>query len=156
MDPPSAETHSAQPRLALPTATSVGPAAAIADTSTGRPLPPLKSAAADRAGGNPAASADGAALPPPLFAPRTTTPATPTAIAATSGAARLVSQLRARIAARVSLASRAGRPGPAGGSSSVSPSHASCGGSGHGSGHGWAGRCCCQAPFAGGGGCGHG
>ena len=94
-----------------PTATSVAPAAAIADTCTGRPLPPPKSAAADRAGGNPAASADGAAVPPPLFAPRTTTPATPTAIAASSGTARLVSQLRARIAARVSLASRAGRPG---------------------------------------------
>ena len=93
------------------------PSAAIADTSHRTPPPP-KSAAADRAGGNPAASAEGAAVPPPLFAPRTTTPATPTAIAATSGTARLVSQLRARIAARVSLASRAGRPGPAGGSAS--------------------------------------
>ena len=88
LEPPSAETHSAQPRLALPTATSVAPLAAIADTSTGRPPPP-KSAAASRAGGNPAASADGAAASPPLFAPSTTTPATPTAIAATSGAARL-------------------------------------------------------------------
>ena len=31
VEPPSAETHSAQPRFALPTATSVAPSAAIAD-----------------------------------------------------------------------------------------------------------------------------
>ena len=66
---------------------------------------PVKSAAADLAGGKPAASDDGAVPPVPLFAPAITTTAMPTAIAARIGTARPVTQLRARIAARTATAS---------------------------------------------------
>ena len=63
---------------------------------------PAKLAPASRAGGNPAASADGAdaPLPPP---PVTTTTAMPTATAARIGTARPISQFRLRMTERTPL-----------------------------------------------------
>ena len=95
--PPSEEDHSAGPPFTPPAATSVALEAPTALSITrDAPAVPLKLAPASRAGGNPAASADGAdaPLPPP---PDTTTTAMPTATAARIGTARPISQFRVRM-----------------------------------------------------------
>jgi len=95
--PPSGEDQSAGPPFTPPAATSVAPAAPIAVRVTRVvPAAPVKLAPASRAGGKPAASADGASppLPPP---PVITTTAMPTTIAATIGTARPITQFRLRM-----------------------------------------------------------
>jgi hypothetical protein len=103
VEPPSMDLHSAGDPPALPAATSVAPDDATALTAT---LAPEKSAAAFRAGGNPADSVDGAEPPVPLFAPATTTTAIPTATAVTVGMTRPVTKFLVRIAASRGVATR--------------------------------------------------
>src|SRR6185437_16152558 len=95
--PPFVEDHSPGPPFTPPAATSVASDAPIAVRIT-RDVPavPVKLVPASRAGGKPAASADGACppVPPP---PVTTTIATPTAIAARIGAASPMTQFRLRM-----------------------------------------------------------